>query len=290
MSYIGRFSPSPTGPLHFGSLVTALASFLDARSADGTWLLRIEDLDPPREIRTAPEEIMSQLRALGLTWDNEVLFQSSRQHAYQETLRLLIKDSLVYPCTCARKSVSKIYAGTCRNSKFSDTEGDYAIRLKVGGGDINFTDLVYGQKSWRCANEVGDFIIKRKDGIFAYQFAVVLDDNFQGVNRVVRGIDLLESTPRQLSLHHALNLRPPEYLHIPIIVDKSGKKLSKQGHAKPLDINNASHLLREALIALGQDPQQDAEGQNDLLGRAIRAWRVDRIPSRISISAPIEYL
>ena len=290
MSYIGRFAPSPTGPLHFGSIVAALASFLDARNADGIWLLRIEDLDPPREIRTAPKEIMAQLAALGLIWDNDVLYQSSRQHAYREALKSLIKDNSVYPCTCTRKSVPSIYPGTCRNKKFSAIKGEYAIRLRVAPGMVSFKDLALGHKKWRFENEIGDFIIKRKDGLFAYQIAVVIDDNFQRVNRVIRGIDLLDSTPRQMSLYKALNLKPPDYLHIPIVVDKSGNKLSKQGNAKPIDIGNPSLLLREALVMLGQDPQRDARNQKELLSRAIKAWSIDRIPAQKSVLAPANYL
>ena len=290
MNYIGRFAPSPTGPLHFGSLVAALASFLDARNAGGTWLLRIEDLDPPRESRAAPKEIMAQLAALGLIWDNDVLYQSSRLLNYRDVLQLLIEAGLVYPCICTRKSVPPVYPGTCRSREFSDAESEYAIRLKVEEANIGFTDLMFGQKNWEFANQIGDFIVRRKDGLFAYQFAVVVDDHFQGVNRIVRGVDLLDSTPRQLALYHALNLRPPAYLHIPILVDRSGDKLSKQAHAKPIDISDPVRLLRQALIALGQDPQNGTASLTYLLSRAIKAWQVDRIPMEIRLSAPPDYL
>ena len=290
MSYIGRFAPSPTGPLHFGSLVAALASFLDARNADGIWLLRIEDLDPPRESSRALNEIMSQLAGLGLTWDNDVLYQSSRLNDYRDALQLLIDAGLAYPCICTRKSVPTVYPGTCQDRKFSDVIVDCAIRLKVEEANIGFKDLVFGQKSWRFNDEIGDFIIRRKDGLFAYQLAVVIDDHFQGVNRIVRGVDLLDSTPRQLAVYRALNLKPPEYLHIPILVDKSGAKLSKQGHSKPIDITDPLRLLRHALITLGQDPQRRAVNLDNLLSRAIQGWQISRIPRQISLSAPPDYL
>ena len=290
MNYIGRFAPSPTGPLHFGSLVAALASFLDARNAGGTWLLRIEDLDPPRESRAAPKEIMAQLAALGLTWDNNVLYQSSRLLNYREVLQLLIEAGLVYPCICTRKSVPPVYPGTCRGRKFSDAQNEHAIRLRVEAANIGFTDSVFGQKNWQIADQIGDFIVRRKDGLFAYQLAVVIDDDFQGVTRIVRGADLLDSTPRQLALYHALNLRPPAYLHIPILVDRSGDKLSKQTHAKPIDISDPVRLLRQALIALGQDPQNGTASLTYLLSRAIQAWQIDRIPMEIRLSAPPDYL
>jgi len=289
MNYIGRFAPSPTGPLHFGSLVAALASFLDARNAGGLWLLRIEDLDPPRESSYAPREIMSQLSALGLTWDKDVLYQSSRLEAYEETLNRLHSHGFAYPCTCSRKSVPRVYPGTCRQRKIAGTE-EYSIRLRVDAEAMEFTDRLFGLQRWSFGKEVGDFIIKRKDGLHAYQLAVVVDDNFQRVNNIVRGIDLLDSTPRQLALYKLLQLSPPDYLHIPIIVDQSGEKLSKQAHAKPIDTSSPQSLIREALIALGQETHKGVAGLGDLLERAIAAWQIERIPATAAQVAPADHL
>ena len=289
MNYIGRFAPSPTGPLHFGSLVAALASFLDARNAGGLWLLRIEDLDPPRESSHAPREIMSQLSALGLTWDKDVLYQSSRLEAYEETLNRLHSHGFAYPCTCSRKSVPRVYPGTCRQRKIAGTE-EYSIRLRVDAEAMEFTDRLFGLQRWSFGKEVGDFIIKRKDGLHAYQLAVVVDDNFQRVNNIVRGIDLLDSTPRQLALYKLLQLSPPDYLHIPIIVDQSGEKLSKQAHAKPIDTSSPQSLIREALIALGQETHKGVAGLGDLLERAIAAWQIERIPATAAQVAPADHL
>ncbi len=289
MNYIGRFAPSPTGPLHFGSLVAALASFLDARNAGGLWLLRIEDLDPPRESSYAPREIMSQLSALGLTWDKDVLYQSSRLEAYEETLNRLHSHGFAYPCTCSRKSVPRVYPGTCRQRRLAETD-EYSIRLRVDAEVMEFTDRLFGRQRWSFGKEVGDFIIKRKDGLHAYQLAVVVDDNFQRVNNIVRGIDLLDSTPRQLALYKLLQLSPPDYLHIPIIVDQSGEKLSKQAHAKPIDTSSPQSLIREALIALGQETHKGVAGLGDLLERAIAAWQIERIPATAAQVAPADHL
>ena len=294
MTYIGRFAPSPTGPLHFGSLVAALASYLDARHHKGTWLLRIEDLDPPRESSTAPDEIMAQLRALGLTWDGEVLYQSTRLDAYAAALKSLDDRHLTYPCTCTRKSVSVVYPGTCRNRKYSQTPEPYAVRLRaVQPGthqEICFADECFGDMKFNLARDLGDFIIRRKDSLFAYQLAVVVDDAWQGVNKIVRGADLLDSTPRQLALYQALNLPPPDYLHIPIITDAEGHKLSKQACAPPVTVQAGTPeedklgQLRAALRMLGQPEQPQAQGTAELLEKAARDWLPERIPRQRTLT------
>jgi len=290
MAYVGRFAPSPTGPLHFGSLVAALASFLDARHAGGTWLLRVEDLDPPRESEAAPDEIMSQLVGLGLHWDRDVLYQSTRLEAYEHSLTKLKDLGRAYPCTCTRKATPPVYQGTCRGNQFSEVSEAFSVRLLLHEEAIGFHDRVFGEQIWQPDSQVGDFIIKRKDGLFAYQLAVVVDDDFQNVNQIVRGFDLLDSTPRQLALYDALRIEEPGYLHIPILVDKSGDKLSKQAHARPIGIEDPMHQLRSALEALGQDPHTGVDTVADLLERAAKAWQTSRIPQDEERPAPSEYL
>jgi glutamyl-Q tRNA(Asp) synthetase len=271
-SYVGRFAPSPTGPLHFGSLIAALASYLDAKHHDGLWLLRIEDLDPPRELTSAPKQIMSQLRACGLHWDQEVLFQHSRLDAYQVYLDKL--SAVTYPCVCPRNP--GVYAGTCRMRTFSQTKTPYAIRLKTHNEPIEIADLFLGKQIFD--NDLGDFIIKRKDGLFAYQLAVVIDDVYQKINHVIRGADLLESTPRQIVIAQRLNLPIPVYGHIRLAVNPSGQKLSKQSHAIEIDTSSPMDLLRQALIALGQDTHNRASTVTRLLTSAVRSWDRTLLP------------
>jgi len=278
-SYVGRFAPSPTGPLHFGSLIAALASYLDAKHHDGLWLLRIEDLDPPRELKSAPKQIMSQLRTCGLHWDQDVLFQHSRLDAYQVYLDKL--KPVVYPCICPRNP--GVYPGTCRKRTFSQTKTPYAIRLKAHDDPIEITDLFLGKQTF--GNDLGDFIIKRKDGLFAYQLAVVIDDIYQKVNHVIRGVDLLESTPRLIVIAQQLNLPVPTYGHIRLAVNPSGQKLSKQSHALEIDTSSPLVLLRQALIALGQDTQNRASSVTQLLTSAVRSWDRTLLPRAPFISA-----
>jgi len=271
-SYVGRFAPSPTGPLHFGSLIAALASYLDAKHHDGLWLLRIEDLDPPRELKSAPKQIMSQLHACGLHWDQEVLFQHSRLDAYEVHLDKLCAVS--YPCICPRSP--SIYAGTCRKRTFSQTKTPYAIRLKATNDPIEIGDLFLGKQTFD--SDLGDFIIKRKDGLFAYQLAVVIDDAYQKINHVIRGVDLLESTPRQIIIAQQLNVTLPTYGHIRLAVNPSGQKLSKQSHALEIDTSSPLVLLRHALMALGQDTHKRACSVTQLLTSAVRSWDRKLLP------------
>ena len=272
-SYVGRFAPSPTGALHFGSLIAALASYLDAKHHDGLWLLRIEDLDPPRELESAPRQIMSQLHACGLHWDQEVLFQHSRLDAYQDYLDQL--GSATYPCICRR--TPGVYTGACRERTFSQTKPPYAVRLKTSHDPIEIDDLFLGKQAFD--SEVGDFIIKRKDGLFAYQLAVVADDTCQEINHIIRGVDLLESTPRQIIVAEQLDLPMPAYGHIRLAVNPSGQKLSKQSHALEIDTSSPLVLLRLALTALGQDTHNRASSVTQLLTSAVRSWDRSFLPS-----------
>ena len=289
MTYIGRFAPSPTGPLHYGSLIAALASYLDAKHAGGVWLLRIEDLDPPRESQRAPAEIMAQLKACGLDWDDDILFQSNRNTAYDAAIKVLEARDLIFPCTCPRKSTLGVYPGTCRHRRMADSDEPFALRFRVGKESLSINDGLFGEMAWDMTDDVGDFIIKRKDGLFAYQLAVVVDDNFQGVTRIVRGGDLLDSTPRQLALYRALGYQLPQYLHLPVLADTDGNKLSKQSHARPVEPADPPGLLRACLRDLGQDPQTGAGCVAELLSLAAAHWDQTRIPRRTRIEAPAAY-
>ena len=288
MDYIGRFAPSPTGPLHYGSLVAALASFLDARHAGGKWLLRIEDLDPPRESIDAAPEIIRQLLALGLQWDLEVLYQSARLKSYDAALESIKK--FTFSCTCSRKAISDIYPGTCRLKKNIPPGEPYAFRLQVPKHKVSIIDRGLGLLTWDLEKKVGDFIIKRKDGLHAYQLAVVVDDIYYSVSHIVRGNDLLDSTPRQLALYNRLEASPPEYLHIPVLVDKSGNKLSKQAQAKPVDTSDTLTTIRSALSDLGQDTHEHSLNIKELLEKAAASWNPATIPNVHDICAPNAYL
>jgi len=282
--YVGRFAPSPTGPLHYGSLVAAVASYLDARHNNGVWLLRIEDLDPPRESSEAPAEIMRQLEAYGLNWDGEVLYQSTRLSAYRETLSSLEDRS--FCCNCSRKSTPSVYPGTCREKQLTgDTDQPVAIRLRVPNDSLVIDDLVCGHQTWDLEKEVGDFIIRRKDGLFAYQLAVVVDDIFQEITHIVRGRDLLDSTPRQLAIYNALEHRAPTYAHLPIVVDHQHVKLSKQAHAQPISTSEPLTVLKTVLNQLGQ-PEPTADTVTDLLDEAIQNWDIQAITKSEELPEP----
>lgn len=259
--YIGRFAPSPSGPLHFGSLVCALASYIDAKRHSGRWLLRIEDIDPPREQTGARDAILRCLEAHGLFWDGEVRYQSTRSDAYLRTLNWLQQQDLTYRCNCTRKRLSPLeghYDGHCRRRPPTDDQ-PVALRLKVGdlppkyqqfSSCIRFTDRIKGEVEEDLARTGGDFVIHRKDGFFAYQLAVVVDDIEQGITDVVRGDDLLDTTAKQIWLYKLLGKQPPSYAHIPVIRDTCGNKLSKQNHAPAVDNSKASFNLLEAAAAL----------------------------------------
>jgi len=293
--YVGRFAPSPTGPLHFGSLVAALASWLDARASGGRWLVRMEDLDKPREQPGAAAAILRQLEALGLDWDGEVVYQSARSESYRAALDELTRRGLTYPCACSRKEIAdsairsgdgsglllaadgaRIYPGTCR-SGIAPGRAVRAIRLRTQGAPpMRFVDRIQGEVAQSVEREVGDFVLRRADGAFAYQLAVVVDDADQGVTDVVRGADLLDSTGRQMLLQRYLGAPAPRYAHVPAIVTASGEKLSKQTGAAPLDPARPDAQLRSALALLGHRPPLLAG--RELLAWARASWDATRVP------------
>ena len=279
--YIGRFAPTPSGYLHFGSLVAALASYLDARAVGGRWLLRIEDLDPPREVAGAQSAILSTLESYGFEWDGPVMRQSERHDAYAEVLQRWLSQGLAYACTCSRKQLEAyqgIYPGLCRNA--GQPWADAAIRLRVPELTYTFNDRVQGDFAQHLGREVGDFVVRRRDGLYAYQLAVVIDDAAQGINHIVRGADLLDSTPRQLYLQELLGASAPRYLHVPLITQPDGHKLGKSYRAPPLPAEQARPLLLRALRALGQEaPTQLLElTPSAILSWAAQHWQAERIP------------
>ncbi len=268
--------------MHLGSLYTALASFLDARSHQGQWLLRIDDLDTPRNIKGAAENILKTLETLGLAWDGDVAYQSQYRDVYNDILNTLTKNQLVYPCVCSRKtlaatnaetSFNDVYPGTCRDRKTSPNS-PYSLRIKTDHRVISFQDELQGSISDNLDERHGDFVIKRKDHIIAYQFAVVIDDDLQQINHVVRGVDLLESTPRQIYLQQILGLATPAYMHVPIIIDQQGYKLSKQTLATAVDSKNPQAVMVKLLTLLKQNPPQELESGSltELLAWAIAHW------------------
>lgn len=284
--YIGRFAPTPSGFLHFGSLVAALASYLDARSAGGQWLLRMEDLDPPREIPGAQDEILRSLETYGLEWDGPVIRQSERHASYAQVVERLLAQGLAYACTCSRKQLEGsggIYPGTCRNALHPTEHA--AIRIRVPELTYPFKDRLQGEFAQHLGREVGDFVIRRRDGLFAYQLAVVLDDAWQGVTDVVRGADLLDSTPRQLYLQELLGLPQPRYLHVPLIVQADGHKLSKSYRSPALPAAQASVQLCRALRALGQQPPNSLAVAKpaEVLRWGIEHWQAARLPRQTAL-------
>jgi len=268
--YRGRFAPSPTGPLHFGSLVAAVASFLEARRHGGQWLVRMEDLDPPREVPGAGDAILRALEAYGLEWDGAVLYQSERGQAYAAALQALRAEGLLYACACTRKEIAAArgpgrppdyYPGTCRGGPPSGRRGR-TLRVLTEQARIEFEDALQGPQSEDLEEQVGDFVLRRADGLFAYQLAVVVDDAHQGITHVMRGADLLDSTARQVYLQHLLGLATPHYAHLPVAVNTAGEKLSKQTGARPLDAADPVPGLWAALAFLGQAPPPELRRAN----------------------------
>lgn len=287
---VGRFAPSPTGPLHFGSLVAAVGSYCLARRNRGKWLLRMEDLDPPRVVPGAADEILSALEALGLHWDGEIVWQSQRTEAYIEAIEKLRQRGLVFDCTCSRKEIlssaphpgedGPIYPGTCRTGLAAGRK-PRALRIKVSKEQICYCDGVFGPLQQVLSEAVGDFVLRRADGLFAYQLAVVVDDAAEGVNQVVRGADLLSSTPRQIFLHSCLGTLVPEYVHLPLVMGDNGKKISKRHCAVRLDhVNDAARLIAQSLHFLGQTVPNGLLGAPpaELLSWAIQSFDQSRIP------------
>lgn len=293
MRYTGRFAPSPTGPLHFGSLVAALASWLDARAANGIWLLRMEDLDKPREVPGAADAILRQLEALGLEWDGPVLYQSTRTARYVEVLDALERRGATYPCGCTRSEIAdsalaidgaRIYPGTCRDG-LAPGRRARATRVRTASAPIRFVDRLQGEIVQSVEREVGDFVLRRADGLIAYQLAVVVDDVDQGVTDVVRGADLLDSTPRQIWLQRLLGYSTPRYLHLPVALTTAGEKLSKQTGAQAVDAAKPLRELARALDFLCQ-PVPDATTAESMLREALERWDVSLIHPVRSIVAP----
>jgi len=296
-AYIGRFAPSPTGPLHFGSLVCALASYLDARHHQGQWLVRIEDIDPPREIPGSTATILKQLESHGLLWDGDLLYQSQRSDAYNAALAQLRNDGLTYSCDCNRQRVVElggIYDGHCRQRQVG-SESATRLRLPENGRDaiMAFNDLIMGDYQQNLCTEVGDGVVKRRDGLFSYQLAVAVDDHFQNISHIIRGADLLSSTPRQLYVQRCLGASADQvaaiqYGHLPLAVNAEGQKLSKQNHAPALVPGDESNNLWLALDWLQQAPPIELrrEDKQYILNWAIANWSMASIPKTAEIPAP----
>jgi len=299
MSYVGRFAPSPTGPLHFGSLVAAVASYCDAKANRGKWLVRMEDLDKPREIKGAADEILRTLTTFGFEWDKEIVYQSQRADLYDNALQTLINQGVAYPCTCSRKEIADsaiasgiegvIYPKTCLKHALKSNTRE-AFRVVTLNKSIAFMDEIQGEISQNLACDVGDFILKRADGLFAYQFAVVVDDAAQGITHIVRGADLLNSTPRQIYLQQLLGFATPHYAHVPIASNIAGDKLSKQTLAQPISTHHPEQLIFDALSFLGQNPPSEFKNDksknatlDEILRWAITNWNIANVPKQRQI-------
>ncbi|MEZ9679262.1 tRNA glutamyl-Q(34) synthetase GluQRS [Vibrio splendidus] len=285
MNYIGRFAPSPSGPLHFGSLVAALGSYFQAKSNQGQWLVRMEDLDPPREMAGAADLILKTLEAYHLFWDGEVVYQSQRHDLYQAQIDQWVADKQAYYCQCTRKQIKSLggfYNGHCRNAGLIDS-GEQAVRLCMDFPVECFDDVRHGTIQIPKALAEEDFIIKRRDGLFAYNLAVVLDDIDQGVTEVVRGADLIEPTGRQISLYKTLKQKTVSYLHLPLATDGLGNKLSKQNHATAIDLDNPKPTLLDAMRFLGFDiPHALYEASMDeILLWGTQQWNVSQLPDSL---------
>lgn len=281
--YIGRFAPSPSGHLHFGSLIAAVASYCDAKSNQGTWLVRIENLDPPREVKGSADDILRTLEGFGLVWDNAVLYQSQRHHLYDSALQKLKATGMTFECACSRKDLASVggldfYPGTCRNGLPHEKEGK-SVRFQVSKSNIEnikWNDLVQGNQNV-LKSSLGDFILRRSDGYFAYHLAVVADDADQGVTNIVRGADLMDSTPRHLLLQEALNLGSPLYAHIPLAYNIMQDKLSKLTNASPIQIDDAPNQIQDALKFLGQS-DVEIDLPEKMLSQAIHQWDISKVP------------
>jgi glutamyl-Q tRNA(Asp) synthetase len=280
--------------LHFGSLLAALASYLEAKKSQGKWLVRMEDLDKPREMKGAAEDILRTLEAYGLYWDGEIVYQSKRNDLYQSALNQLNVDKRTYACICSRKEIQDsainsqigiegiIYPGTCREKHITKTP--HAIRVKTLDQNISFEDMIQGHITQNLAKQIGDFVIKRADGLFAYQLSVVVDDYLQGITHIVRGADLLDSSTRQIYLQDLLGYQHIQYAHIPAALNQQGEKLSKQTLAQAILAKDASKNLYQALCFLGQRPPADlsAEKTEQILNWAMDNWNINKVPKQKS--------
>ncbi|MHB8428595.1 MAG: tRNA glutamyl-Q(34) synthetase GluQRS [Acidiferrobacterales bacterium] len=288
-AYRGRFAPSPTGPLHFGSLVTATGSFLQARSRGGEWMVRIEDLDAPRTVAGAADGILRTLEALGLSWDGAISYQSRNGAAYRDALARLEAGGALYGCSCTRSEIADssvrgidgpVYPGTCRDARRAGP----TLRVRTGDSEFAFFDLIQGEVRCALAREIGDFVVRRADGLHAYQLAVTVDDATQGVTEVVRGADLLFSTPRQIYLQRLLGLPTPGYAHLPLALDRHGKKLGKQTRAAAISAHDPVPVLVAALRFLGQQPPDELRDSDldSFWHWAIDHWHAPQVPPEAS--------
>ena len=282
MAYVGRFAPSPTGPLHFGSLLTAVASYCDARAHNGKWLVRIEDTDIPRIYPGSEDHILRSIEAFQFEADAEIIFQKDRLDIYDAVIDQLHQNHLVYACQCTRKMLGSnhIYTGTCRDLNLPFEQ--QAIRVKVSDQEICFSDRLQGIHCSNLQQDLGDFVLKRRDGIINYQLAVVVDDYLQGMTHVVRGADLLDNTERQIWLGSILGYPKLEYIHLPLAMNNQGQKLSKQNMAQALDLNRAPELLQQAIRALHQ-PEVDLDTPAHMLKQAIAQWDTQQIPHTMQL-------
>jgi glutamyl-Q tRNA(Asp) synthetase len=291
--YRGRFAPTPSGPLHFGSMVAAVGSYLDAKSQGGSWALRIDDLDPPRIAPGSVDSIFRCLEKFQMHWDGEVVYQSARTGAYLAALDKLRDSGHVYACACSRKEIGDagldgpVYPGTCRDGLPPGREAR-ASRVRTGGTAIEFVDLLQGRVRQDIEHQIGDFVLFRADQVFAYHLACAVDDYAQGITHVVRGADLMASTPRQIYLQRLLGLPTPVYLHLPIALNAAGEKLSKQTLADPVDPDRAAVILANVLRFLKHSPPDEisADGIAPMWRWALENWRRDRLPAVVSANAP----
>ncbi|HRA91087.1 MAG TPA: tRNA glutamyl-Q(34) synthetase GluQRS [Acinetobacter sp.] len=283
MTYVGRFAPSPTGPLHFGSLITAVASYCDAKANHGQWLVRIEDTDIPRIYPNSESHILDCIDAFEFEPDADIIFQKNRLDLYKDVLDQLKQAQQIYACECTRKQLGSnhIYVGTCRDLHLDFL--NQAIRLKVDDQLICFDDLLQGRQCSNLKNDLGDFVLKRRDGIISYQLAVVVDDYLQGITHVVRGADLLDNTARQIWLGSLLDYPKLNYMHLPLAMNDQGQKLSKQNMAQALDLSKAPELLKQVISALGQ-PNVELDQPRIMLQQAVQQWNVELIPKGMNLN------
>jgi glutamyl-Q tRNA(Asp) synthetase len=290
--YIGRFAPSPTGPLHFGSLLAATASYLQARKQSGKWLLRIEDIDPPREQPGAGQQIVDTLEAYGFTWDGPVIWQSESRDAHHDAVQTLLAHGMAYRCGCSRRDLADaprsalgiIYPGTCRTG--CDAK-ETSIRVRTDDRPVEFDDGLQGHQEHKLESESGDFVILRRDGLVAYHLAVVVDDHAQGVTEIVRGVDLMDSTPRQIWLQTLLGFDTPSYMHIPVATHDDGQKLSKLTGATGIPVDGPAKVLFSALQALCQRPPTSLQAASlkGIWDWAIHNWQPDALRGITAVKA-----
>lgn len=297
MAYRGRFAPTPSGRLHFGSIVAAVGSWLDARAHGGEWHVRIDDLDPPRVVAGAADSILDDLERLALYWDGPVVYQNKRDQAYAEALDWIEHRAHVYACDCSRKAIAGAgvigiegprYPGTCRQRALTPREG-HALRLDVRGATIEFVDLLQGPVRQVLETAIGDFVLRRADGVYAYHLACVVDDVAARFTHVVRGADLIDSTARQIHLQRLLGVATPEYLHLPVALDAAGEKLSKQTKAAAIDTDRPQGTLAAALAFLGHGPppELDSAPPAELLTWAKAHWDRTRLPACAALPAAV---